>query len=61
MVRVFQVGEWTSILGVLDPSYMLKIMKQLHIDFRGKVIENLRGGGGVLSCLVNQTLLSQVP
>ena len=25
---------------------MLETMKQLHIDFRGKVIENLGGGGG---------------
>ena len=42
VVRVFQVGKWTSSLGVLDPRYMLEIMKQLPIDFQGKVIENLR-------------------
>ena len=48
------MGEWTSSLGVLDPRYMLEIMKQLHIDFRGKAIENLGG----LSCLVNLTSLS---
>ena len=27
------MGEWTSSLGVLEPRYMLEIMKQLHIDF----------------------------
>ena len=37
------MGEWTSSLGVLEPRYMLEIMKQLHIDLWGKVIENLRG------------------
>ena len=34
------MGEWTSNLGVLDPRYVLEITKQLHIDFRRKVIEN---------------------
>ena len=48
------MGEWTSSLGVLDARYMLEIMKQLHLDIRGKVIENLGG----LSCLVNLILLS---
>ena len=37
------MGEWISSLGVLEPRYMLEIMKQLHIDFLGKVIENLGG------------------
>ena len=35
------MGEWTSSLGVMEPRYMLEIMKQLHIDFWGKVIEEL--------------------
>ena len=39
------MGKWTSSLGVLDPRYMLEIIKQLHIDFQGKVIENLGGWG----------------
>ena len=56
VVRVFQMGEWTSSLGVLGPRYMLKIMKQLHIDFRKRSLK-LWG----LSCLVNLTLLSIVP
>ena len=43
VVRIFQIGELTSSLGVLEPRYMLEIMKQLHIDFCGKVIENLGG------------------
>ena len=51
------MGEWISSLGVLKPKYMLEIMKQLHIDCWGKVIENLGG----LSCLVNLILLSEVP
>ena len=37
------MGELTSSIGVLEPRYMLKIMKQLHIDFQDKVIENLVG------------------
>ena len=57
MVIIFQKGELTLSLGVLEPRYMLEIMKQLHIDFWGKVIENLGG----LSSLVNLTLLSEVP
>ena len=41
---------------------MLEIMTRLHIDFLRKVIENLGGGGGGGSiCLVNHSLLSQVP
>ena len=43
MVKIFQMGELTSSLGVLEPRYMLKITKQLHIDLWGKVIENLGG------------------
>ena len=43
VVRIFQMGELTSSLGVLEPRYKLEIMKQLHIDFWGKVIENLGG------------------
>ena len=43
IVRFFQMGEWTSSLGVLEPRYMLEIMKQLHIDLWGKVIENVGG------------------
>ena len=37
------MGKLTSSLGVLEPRYMLEIMKQLHRDFLGKVIENLGG------------------
>ena len=33
------MGEWTSSLGVLDPKYMLEIMKQLHIDFRERSLK----------------------
>ena len=43
VVKIFQMGELTSSLGVLEPRYMLEIMKQLYIDFWGKVIENLGG------------------
>ena len=43
VVRFFQMGELTSSLGVLEPRYMLKIMKQMHIDLEGKVIKNLGG------------------
>ena len=35
------MGEWTSSLGVLEPRYMLEIMRQLYIDLWGKVIENM--------------------
>ena len=45
-VRIFQISELTLSLGVLEPKYMLEIMKQMHIDFRGKVIKNLGKGGG---------------
>ena len=45
VVRAFQMGWWTSSLGVLDPRYMLEIMKQLQIAFQGKVIEKLGGRG----------------
>ena len=37
------MGEWTSSLGVLELRYMLEIMKQLHVDLWGKVIENMGG------------------
>ena len=37
------MGELTSSLGVLEPRYMLEIMKQMHIDLLGKVIEKLGG------------------
>ena len=37
------MGEWTSSLGVLELRYRLEIMKQLHIDLWGKVIENVGG------------------
>ena len=37
------MGECTSSLGVLDPSYMLEVMKQLQHRLPGKVIENLGG------------------
>ena len=43
VVSVFQMGEWTSSLGVLEPSYMLEIRKQLHVNLWGKVIENVGG------------------
>ena len=43
VVRLFQISELNLSLGVLEPRYMLKIMNQLHIDFWGKVIENLGG------------------
>ena len=53
VVRLFQIDELNLYLGVLEPGYMLEIMTQLHIDFLGKVIENLG-----LSYLVNKSLLS---
>ena len=37
------MGELTSSLGVLEPRYMLEIMKQMHIDLWGKVIEIMGG------------------
>ena len=43
VVRFFQMGEWTSSVGVLESRYMLEIMKQLHMDLWGKVIENVGG------------------
>ena len=43
VVRLFQIGELNLSLGVLEPGYMLEIMNQLHVDLRGKVIENLEG------------------
>ena len=43
LVRLVQIGELKLGLGVLKPCYMLEIMNRLHIDFLGKVIENLGG------------------
>ena len=43
VVRFFKIGELNLSLGVLEPGYMLEIMNKLHIDFLGKVIENLGG------------------
>ena len=42
-VRLVQISELNLSLGVLEPCYMLENMNQLHIDFLGKVIENLGG------------------
>ena len=33
------MGECTLSLGVLDPRYMLEIMKQLHIDFQERSLK----------------------
>ena len=43
LVRLYQKGVLNLSLGVLELGYMLEIMSQLHIDFLGKVIENLGG------------------
>ena len=43
VVRLSQIGKLNSSLGVPEPSYMLEIMHQMHIDFFGKAIENLGG------------------
>ena len=43
VVRLFQVGELNSSLGVPEPSYMIEIMYIMHIGVLGKAIENLRG------------------
>ena len=43
LVRLVQIGELKLGLGMLKPFYMLEIMNRLHIDFLGKVIENLGG------------------
>ena len=43
IVRLSQIGKLNSILGVPEPSYILEIMYQMHIDFLGKAIENLGG------------------
>ena len=42
LVKVFQMGEWTSSLGVLNPRYMLEIMKQLHIDLWERSLKTWR-------------------
>ena len=43
VVRLFQVGELNSTLGVSEPSYMIEIMYIMDIGFLGKAIKNLRG------------------
>ena len=43
VVRLSKIGKLNSSLEVSEPSYMLEIMHQMHIDFLGKTIENLGG------------------
>ena len=43
VVRLFQIGELNSSLGVPESSYMLDIKYQMHLGFLGKAIENLGG------------------
>ena len=43
VVRLSQIGKLNSSLGVSEPSYMLEIMYQMHIDSLGKAIENFGG------------------
>ena len=43
VVRLSQIGKLNSSLGVSELSYMLEIIRPLHIDFLGKAIENLGG------------------
>ena len=43
VARLSKIGKLNSSLGVLELSYMLEIMYQMHIDFLGKAIENLGG------------------
>ena len=43
VVRLFQVGELNSSLGVPEPSFMLEITFLMHIGFLGKAIINLGG------------------
>ena len=43
LVRLFQIGELSLRLRVLEPCHTLEIMIQLHLDSLGKVIENLGG------------------
>ena len=43
VVTPFQIDKLNSSLGVPEPSYMLEIMHQMHINFLGKAIENLGG------------------
>ena len=43
VVKLSQIGKLNSSLGVPEPSYMLEIMYQMHIDCLGKAIENLEG------------------
>ena len=42
LVIFFQISEFNLSLGVLEPCYTLGIMNHLHVDFVGKVIEDLR-------------------
>ena len=59
LVRIFQIGELSLSLEVLEPCHTLEIMIQLHLDSLRKVIENLGGGGGGggLICMVNHYFL----
>ena len=41
VVRLSQIGKLNLSLGVLEQRYMLEIIHLMHIDFLGKVIENL--------------------
>ena len=43
VVRLSQIGKLNSCLRVPESSYMLEIIHPMHIDLRGKVIENLGG------------------
>ena len=43
VVKLSQIGKLNSSLGVPEPSYILKIMYQMHIDSLGKASENLGG------------------
>ena len=43
VVKLSQIGKLNSSLGVPEPSYMLEIMYQMHIDSLGKAIETLGG------------------
>ena len=43
VVIVFQMSELTSSLRVLEPKYMVEIMKQQHIDFRERSLKTWGG------------------
>ena len=55
VVRLSQIDKLNSSLRVLERSYMLEIMHQMHIDFLGKAIENL---GGLITCHPNRVQLN---